>query len=126
MSDQERSPQFDSDEGKGAVASDRPDQPTNVDHLRGQNDHRDQRPIKKANDTDFPEPGNSPEYSMQKQEQPNKNQGDPIAENKDTKQPDLHPKNDPDGNAEGQLNDQNPGEAQKRNQNDKKNDDLAA
>ena len=105
----------DPDGDKGAVAQDRPGQPDNMSSFNEQIDHRDQQSAKKGSDTDFPEPGSSLEYSMQKQEDPKK-QGDPI----------LHPKNDPDGNAADELNDQDPGERQKQNQNDKKDDDLAA
>ena len=100
----------------GAVAQDRPGQPDNMADCNQQIDHRDQRPIKKDSDTDFPEPGNNPEYSMQKQDDPKK-QGDKI----------LHPKNDPDGNAPvSEEVDQDPGERQKENQNKTKDDDLAA
>ena len=112
--DEMRSTNDDPDGGKGAVAQDRPGQPNNTADFNEQIDHRDQRPIKKDNDTDFPEPGNNPEYSMQKQDDPKK-QGDK-----------LHPNNDPDGNAPAEEVDQDPGERQKQNQNDKKNDDLAA
>ncbi len=97
---------------KGAVEQDRPSQQTNMSSLGRQIDHRDQNPIKKGNDTDFPEPGESPEYSMQKQDT---SENDP-----------LRPKRDPDGNAEARLNDQDPGESQKENQNDQKDDPLAA
>ncbi len=117
MSQNLRNAAHDPFHNKGAVEQDRPGQPTNTDGLRGQNDHRDQRPIKKGSDTDFPEPGSSPEYSMQKQE------NQPEQEDRDSK---LHPATDPDGNAKGRLNDQDPGHAQKRNQNDKKDDSLAA
>jgi hypothetical protein len=105
----------DPDGDKGAVAQDRPGQPENMASFNEQIDHRDQQSVKKGNDTDFPEPGSSPEYSMQKQDDPKK-QGDPT----------LRPKDDPDGNAGAELNDQDPGERQKQNQNDKKDDDLAA
>jgi hypothetical protein len=104
-----------SDDAMGGVAQDRPGQPNNTADLNQQIDHRDQRSIKKDSDTDFPEPGSNPEYSMQKQDDPKK-QGNPI----------LHPKNDPDGNAPSDEVDQDPGERQKENQNKKKDDDLAA
>lgn len=103
----------DPDHDKGAVEQDRPGQPTNTDSLRGQNEHRPTHSTEYG--TDFPELGNTPEYSMQKQDDPKK-QGDKT----------LHPDNDPDGNAGAELNDQDPGERQKENQNDKKDDDLAA
>jgi hypothetical protein len=105
---------------KGAVSSDRPEQADNTASLNEQIDHRDQRPIKKGQDTDFPEPGSNPEYSMQKEDSQKDQNAEPKQDSK------LHPSNDPDGNAGAELNDQDPGETQKRNQNDKKNDDLAA
>ncbi len=104
----------DPDDAMGAVAQDRPGQPNNTADFTQQIDHRDQRSIKKDSDTDFPEPGNNPEYSMQKQDDPKK-QGDA-----------LRPKMDPDGNAPNDEIDQDPGERQKQNQNEKKDDDLAA
>ncbi len=117
MSHNDRSTTKDPDASKGAVEQDRPGQPTNTDNLKGQNRHRPKKAQDSDYDTDFPEPGNTPEYSMQKRDD---------QQDQNARQPDLHPKNDPDGNAEGRLNDQDPGHAQKRNQNDKKDDDLAA
>ena len=104
---------------KGAVEQDRPGQPDNMASFNEQIDHRDQQSMKKGKDTDFPEPGNSPEYSMQKEDPMNQ------PRTKDDNDPALHPNNDPDGNAEARLNDQDPGERQKQNQNDKKDDDLS-
>src|SRR4051794_24307456 len=101
----------DPDNSLGGLAQDRPGQPNNVAPLSAQIDHRDQRPIKKGEDTDFPEPGSNPEYSMQKQDSNNEPRQDERP---------LHPANDPDGNAEANLNDQEPGASQKRNQGDKK------
>ncbi len=106
---------LDADDAKGAVEQDRPEQTTNTDGLREQIEHRDYHSVHKDFDTDFPEPGLSPEYSMQKQ--------DKDLELNDKQK---HPDRDPDGNAEGRLNDQDPGERQKRNQNDKTDDPLAA
>lgn len=115
----------DADEHKGAVEQDRPGQPTNTDHLQVQNAHRNQRPSQQGQDTDFPEPGSSPEYSMQKQEKPQNANPEPKKPEQQ-KSPDLHPGKDPDGNAGAQIDEQDPGHAQKRNQGDKKDDDLAA
>src|SRR3569832_1381407 len=98
----------DPDHAKGGVEQDRPNQPTNADFLTGQNEHRHKPETGIDPDTDFPEPGNTPEYSMQKQDDPKK-QGDKI----------LRPSNDPDGNAAEEVVDQDPGERQKQNQNDK-------
>jgi len=52
----------DQDREKGAVEQDDPTQTTN-ESQRGQLGHRDQNPILKDADTDFPEPGSSPEHS---------------------------------------------------------------
>ena len=52
----------DEDEGKGAVEQDRPEQKTNVS-FRGQNAHRDQDPLLKSNDSDYPEPGQNEEHT---------------------------------------------------------------
>jgi hypothetical protein len=104
-------------QSKGAVEQDRPGQPDNMSSFTEQIDHRDQRPFSKSQDTDFPEQGSTPEYSMQKQESLKKD-------------PNLRPKNDPDGNAANEIDNRDPGpdpgERQKENQNQKKDDDLAA
>ena len=52
----------DQDQAKGALEQDEPNQPGNTS-LRGQLGHRDQDPILKSADTDFPEPGENPEHS---------------------------------------------------------------
>ncbi len=52
----------DPDAAKGAVEQDRRSQPTNTS-LRGQLPHRNQNPVIKGRDTDFPEPGGNPEHS---------------------------------------------------------------
>ncbi len=98
------------DEKLGAIEQNRPGQETNAAPLRAQMDHRSNNPLIKQNDTDYPEPGSNPEYSMQQED----------------KQKDLNRK-DPDGNnPEGNLNDQDPGERQKENQNQQGDDPLAA
>ncbi len=76
----------DNDVKKGVVESQTPTQKDQVS-LQGQLPHRDQDPNIKGKDTDFPEPGENPEYSGERQE---------------------------------------PGFSQKTNQNDKKDDPLAA
>jgi hypothetical protein len=53
----------DQDLGKGAVEQDEPDQPEGNTSMQGQLGHRDQDPMLKSADTDFPEPGESPEHS---------------------------------------------------------------
>jgi hypothetical protein len=52
----------DQDAGKGAVESQDPEQQTNTSS-EGQLDHRSHDPLIKSSDTDFPEPGESPEHS---------------------------------------------------------------
>lgn len=92
----------DEDSGKGAVEQDRPDQRTNV-AFAGQNGHRDQDPLLKSNDSDYPEPGQSPEHSGEPQG-PNQLAGDSGCGPEDT----------------------DPGHVQKENQNKSKDDPLAA
>lgn len=53
----------DQDRGKGAVEQDRPQEPPGNTSMQGQLGHRDQDPLLKSSDTDFPEPGASPEHS---------------------------------------------------------------
>jgi len=89
----------DNDFGKGAFEEDNPfDKPQTS--LRGQLGHRDQDPMLKAADTDFPEPGENPEHSGEESE--------------------------PEVNPEGLIQDQEPGQRQKQNQNQRKEDELAA
>ncbi len=52
----------DEDAGKGAVAQDSPEQETNVS-MAGQVGHRDQDPLLKESDSDFPEPGQNEEHT---------------------------------------------------------------
>jgi hypothetical protein len=54
-----RKPRKDQDCGKGAVESMR----DSNNSLQGQLGHRDQNPLLKSSDTDFPEPGGNPEHS---------------------------------------------------------------
>jgi hypothetical protein len=58
-------PTKDQDWGKGAVEQDNRNESTNTS-MAGQLGHRDQDPLIKSNDTDFPEPGNSEEHSGEK------------------------------------------------------------
>ena len=55
----------DQDRGKGAVEQDQPSQTGNTS-MQGQLGHRDQDPLLKGSDTDFPEPGAGPEHSGEK------------------------------------------------------------
>ncbi len=108
--------QKDDDSGKGAVEQDRPGQKTNVAPLSAQLDHQNQDVLNKMNDSDFPEPGQNPEHS-----------GEPQGRNDFDQDTEIGSRRDPDGNnPEGELQDQDPGQRQKRNQGDKKKDDLAA
>jgi hypothetical protein len=52
----------DQDRSKGAVEQDERDLSDNTS-LQGQLGHRDQDPLLKSGDTDFPEPGGSAEHS---------------------------------------------------------------
>lgn len=95
----------DEDSGKGAVEQDRPDQTTNVS-MTGQSGHRDQDPLLKSSDSDYPEPGQNEEHS-----------GEPKAHNQLA--------DDSGCNPEGKNQDQDPGFRQKENQNKSKDDPLA-
>jgi hypothetical protein len=53
----------DQDRGKGAVEQDRPEEPSGNTSMQGQLGHRDQNPLLKSSDSDFPEPGENPEHS---------------------------------------------------------------
>lgn len=56
--------QKDQDRSKGAVEQDDPTQPGNGNtSMQGQLGHRDQDPMLKSSDSDFPEPGGNPEHS---------------------------------------------------------------
>ena len=52
----------DEDESKGAVEQDTRTQRTNTS-MAGQNPHRNQDPLLKSHDSDFPEPGQNEEHS---------------------------------------------------------------
>lgn len=105
----------DSDAHKGAVEHDRGDSNTS---LAGQLPHRTDNPLVKANDSDFPEPGGSPEHSGEPQAAGNQN----LPQDKERTQPRVPNQENP----EAQLNDQDPGERQKETHNQKKDDPLAA
>lgn len=57
----------DNDIHKGAVEDDSPREEHNTS-LRGQLGHRNQDEMLKDNDTDYPEPGETPEHTGQKKE----------------------------------------------------------
>ena len=116
-------PTPDADGSKGAVEQDSRDQETNTT-MRGQMQHRNKSPMADTLDSDFPEPGMSPEHTGQ-------NDG---ADRQGSRQWNSDPERNNDRaegepreqNPEGQHQDQDPGERQKRNQGDKKDDSLAA
>jgi hypothetical protein len=58
-------PSIDEDSGKGAVEDDGRSQPANTS-MQGQLGHRDQDPMLKSNDSDYPEPDAGPEHSGEK------------------------------------------------------------
>jgi hypothetical protein len=60
-------PTEDQDRGKGALEQDKRDEASNTS-LGGQLGHRDQDPMLKAADSDFPEPGENPEHSGEPEE----------------------------------------------------------
>jgi hypothetical protein len=57
----------DQDRLKGALEQEEKDQTGNTS-MRGQLGHRDQDPMLKAADTDFPEPGENPEHTGEPEE----------------------------------------------------------
>ena len=57
----------DQDCSKGAVEQDEKTQTGGNTSMQGQLGHRDQDPMLKSADTDFPEPGESPEHSGEPQ-----------------------------------------------------------
>jgi hypothetical protein len=75
--------------------------------MAGQLGHRDQDPILKSSDSDFPEPGNNEEHTGEPREGATA----------------VRPSEE---NPEHKGVDQDPGERQKRNQGDRKDDPLAA
>ena len=102
----------DPDASKGAVAQDKPGETSNVS-MTGQNAHRNKGETMQGQDSDFPEPGENEEHSMEGQTQHARFGGDPAqSSGKQT--------------SEGEQNDQDTVERQKRNQNDRKEDPLAS
>jgi len=129
----------DNDLRKGAFEEDNPhDKP--MTSMAGQLGHRDQDPLLKANDTDFPEPGESPEHNGQFKEPNQKEEDTRFAGGRDpeprgvgaAKKPSVE--GGPDQPSEQpavkeppkEPVNQQPGHSQKQNQDAKKDDDLAA
>ncbi len=96
---------------KGAVEQDSPGQSTNTS-LSGQIGHRNTGPIIDTHDTDLPEPGQSPEHSGEIMEQKRKE--------------DQRERLEREADAVQDTVDQQPGDRQRRNQNNEKDDPLAA
>ena len=102
----------DADARKGAVEQESRDQKTNTS-LSGQMQHRNKSPMADTLDTDFPEPGMSPEHT-----------GQTGADEQGSRQTNTNSRREQ--NPEAEQQDQDPGERQKRNQGDKKDDSLVA
>ncbi len=102
----------DPDARKGAVEQDRRSQESNTT-LRGQLPHRNQNPVIKARDTDFPEPGENPEHT-----------GEPRGASLLDRDTGCETRRQE--NPEGRAQNQDPGHRQKRNQGNQKEDPLAA
>ena len=93
---------------KGAVEQQAPQQDGN-ESQRGQLGHRNQDPLVKSNDAGMPEPGENPEHT-----------GEPELGS-------LYMRDEPEEqDPEGAEQDPDPGQRQKRNQGDEKEDPLAA
>ncbi len=97
---------------KGAVEQETPLQEGN-ESIRGQLPHRNQDPLLKSHDTDFPVRGENPEHT-----------GEPESAS-------LYMRDEPGResdaeDSEGAQQDQDPGYRQKQNQSDEKDDSLAA
>ncbi len=106
----------------GAVEQDRPEQKTNVAPMTEQLDHTWQDPLNKVSDSGMPYQGQTPEFTGEKQE------GNDLERDTDAKLPEEKQDRDEDiFRSEGEeIVDQDPGERQKKNQNQKSDDDLAA
>jgi len=97
---------------KGAVEQESPKQEGNT-NFRGQLGHRNEDPLIKSHDTDFPEPGENPEHT-----------GEPLNAKGNLKEKDEPGERSE--NPEGAEQNQDPRHRQKKNQADKKDDPLAA
>lgn len=128
-------PMRDEDVRKGAVEQEAPRQFGN-ENFAGQNPHRNASPLAEGQDTDFPEPGQNPEHSGQKisnrsdrplQTPRGEREGNTTAKHKGETERD-EPRSGASARKSPERDnvDQDPGERQKRNQGDKKDDPLAA
>jgi len=96
----------DADLGKDGVEQDSRDEATNTS-LSGQLGHRDDNPLVKASDSDFPEPGQNEEHT-----------GEPADRNQLEEDSGCSP--------ESTIQDQERGDRHNENQNQSKDDALAA
>jgi len=122
----------------GAVEQDRPEQTTNVAPFEKQLDHRSRDPLVKSQDSGFPDQGQTPEFNGEKQtsnELDKDTTGCQVEtvnqvltkESNAMNKMDTPEKRDiNDNDYDDEEVDQDPGERQKENQNEKKDDDLAA
>ncbi len=116
----------DQDAGKGAVEGDgrartERGQSGNTS-LAGQNPHRTESNFVKSHDSDFPEPGLNPEHSGQKQNKLRAVGKDTDREHTPAEGADIKAGRSP----ERDVVNQDPGHRQKENQNQRKDDPLAA
>jgi hypothetical protein len=125
----------DNDLRKGAIEEDNPkDKP--MTSLAGQLGHRDQDPLLKDSDSDFPEPGETPEHQGQIQERNQKDQDTRFLGGRDPERRGVGAEEKPavEGGPDQPSNEpkveepveQDPGHKQKQNQGGKKDDPLAA
>jgi len=108
--------QHDEDFGKGAVEG---DEKAGNSSLTGQLGHRDQNPLVKSSDTDFPEPGESPEHTGEPQGKSLLDKDSGCGEGRAQQKPCPE-------NPEHVGQNQDPGHRQKQNQGDEKDDPLVA
>ena len=127
----------DNDLKKGATEDEAPGE-KNMTSMAGQLGHRDQDPLLKANDTDFPEPGESPEHTGESKGRNQKDQDTRLMGSRDPerrgegaeKQPSVEggPKGGPDQPSDApeikEPVEQESGQEQKKP--GEKKDDLAA
>jgi hypothetical protein len=108
----------DPDTAKGAVGPDRPedDAQGNVAGFKEQLDHRYQDPLNKSSDSGLPGIGQTSEFSME-----DKSENMLQQDTGETVRPE-----DADAAETADVQDQDPGESQRKNQGDKEDDPLAA
>ena len=100
--------------------------------MNGQLGHRDQDPLLKSSDSDFPEPGETPEHMGQAQGRNQKDQDTRLVGSNDPERRGGKEKTKPVEGGPDQPTEEpekkaaDPGQAQKQNQGGKKDDDIAA